>query len=185
MAFGQLVARTGARVIVVDCDLRNPSLTRSIAPDATSGIVELIAGQASFEDVVWTDRSTHMDFLPAVLKPKLADSYGILGSDGMKGVFDELRKRYEFVVVDLSPLAPVIDVCATTHLVDSYVLVIEWGRTNIDVVEHALRAAPGVYDSMLGAVLNKVDIKRLVSYDTRLTSYYSNKYYPRYGYLDN
>ena len=183
-AFGQSAARTGARVIVVDCDLRNPSLTGSIAPDATSGIVELVAGQASIEEVVFTDQSTHMDFLPAVLKRKLADSYDILGSDGMKRVFDELRRRYDFVVVDLSPLAPIIDVCATTHLVDSYVLVIEWGRTKIDIVEHALRAAPGVHDSMLGAVLNKVDMKRFVSYDPRLTGYYRNKHYPQYGYSD-
>jgi succinoglycan biosynthesis transport protein ExoP len=125
-----------------------------------------------------------MDFLPAVLKPKLADSYDILGSDGLKKIFDELRRRYEFVVVDLSPLAPIVDVCATTHLLDSYVLVIEWGRTKIEVVEHALRSAPGVHESMLGAVLNKVDMKRFISYEPRLTNYYSNKYYPRYGYPD-
>ena len=45
-----------------------------------------------------------------------------------------------------------------THLVDSFVFVIEWGRTKIDVVEHALGHAPGVYDNLLGVVLNKVDM---------------------------
>ena len=57
-----------------------------------------------------------------------------------------------------------IDVCATTDLMDAYVLVIEWGRTSIDLVEHALRAAPNV-KSLLGAVLNKADIRRLGKYN--------------------
>ena len=90
----------------------------------------------------------------------------------LKQVFDELRKQYEFVVVDLSPLGGVIDVCATTELIDAYVLVIEWGRTTVDAVQHMLRAAPNVSESILGAVLNKADIKSLASYDPYLTSYY-------------
>jgi polysaccharide biosynthesis transport protein len=86
-----------------------------------------------------------------------------------------LREQYDFIVVDLSPLAGVIDVCATTELIDAYVLVIEWGRTNVDVVQHALRAAPNVSESILGAVLNKADIKSLATYDPYLTGYYFHK----------
>jgi capsular exopolysaccharide synthesis family protein len=158
LAVGQLIARNGASVIVVDCDLRNPSLTRSVAPDATSGIVELVAGEVSFEDVIWKDRSTRMAFLPAIPHAGPPDPPTILAGVALKRIFDELRTRHEFVVVDLSPIAPVIDVCATTELIDSYVLIIEWGRTNIDVVKHALRAAPDVAESILGAVLNKASI---------------------------
>ena len=93
----------------------------------------------------------------------------------MKAVFDDLRKHYEFVLVDLSPLLPVVDVCATTELINSYVLVIEWGRTTIDVAQHALRAAPDVSASIMGAVLNKVDIKELATYDPYLMGYYFAK----------
>jgi succinoglycan biosynthesis transport protein ExoP len=184
LAFGQHIARTGARVIVVDGDLRNPSLTKSIAPGATSGILELIAGQVSFEEIVWKDRSTQMEFLPAVLNHELADTYEILASNGMNRLVDELRTMYDFVVVDLSPLAPIVDVSATARFVDSYVLVVEWGSTTIDVVEHALRGAPSVYESLIGAVLNKVDVKQLAGYDSRLMGYYYNMHYRRYGYVD-
>ena len=62
----QLMAGNGASVIVVDCNLRNPSLTRSVAPNAGSGLVELVAGHASIEDIVWKDESTQLAFLPAV-----------------------------------------------------------------------------------------------------------------------
>jgi capsular exopolysaccharide synthesis family protein len=172
LALGQLIARNGASVIVVDCDLRNPSLTRSVTPSAASGIVELAFGGTSLEDVIWKDQSTQMAFVPAMLDSGHLDPPSVLSSGELRRVFDELRKQYEFVVVDLSPLAGVIDVCATTELIDAYVLVIEWGHTTVDTVQHALRAAPNVSESILGAVLNKADIKSLARYDPYLTSYY-------------
>lgn len=172
LAMGLLSARNGASVVVVDCDLRNPSLTRTLTPNATSGIVELVNGQASLENVVWEDGATGMAFLPAMPHVGPPDPPSILASTKMKQLFDELRKQYDFVLVDLSPIAPVIDVCATTEFIDAYVLVIEWGRTTVDVVQHALRAAPLPSGSILGAVLNKADVKTLKTYDPYLTSYY-------------
>jgi succinoglycan biosynthesis transport protein ExoP len=172
LALGQLIARNGASVIIIDCDLRNPSLTRSIAPNATSGVVDLALGRTSLADAVWRDPSTQMAFLPAIPHAGPPDPPSILSSPELRKVFDELRKQYEFVVVDLSPLGGVVDVCATTELIDAYVLVIEWGRTTVDVVQHTLRAAPNVSESILGAVLNKADIKSLANYDPYLTSYY-------------
>ena len=172
LALGQLIARNGASVIVVDCDLRNPSLTQSVAPNAASGVVELAYGGISLADVVWRDPSTQMAFLPATPYVGPPDPPSVLSSAELRRVFDELRKLYEFIVVDLSPVAGVIDVCATTELIDAYVLVIEWGRTTVDAVQHTLRAAPNVSESILGAVLNKADIKSLASYDPYLTSYY-------------
>ncbi len=185
LAVGQLIARNGASVIVVDCDLRNPSLTRSLAPDAASGIVELVAGEASLEDVVWKDRSTQMAFLPAVPSPGPPDPPTILASVELKRIFDRLRTLYEFVVVDLSPIVPVVDVCATTDLIDSYVLVIEWGRTTIDIVEHALRAAPDISRSVIGAVLNKANIRELGRYDPYLSGYYYKKQSKPYEPTEN
>ena len=172
LALGQLIARNGASVVVVDCDLRNPSLTRSVAPNAASGVVELAYGGTSLEDVTWKDQSTQMAFVPAIANTGPPDPPSVFSSAELRRVFDELRKQYEFVVVDLSPLAGVIDVCATTDLIDAYVLVIEWGHTTVDAVQHILRAAPNVSESILGAVLNKADIKSLASYDPYLTSYY-------------
>jgi polysaccharide biosynthesis transport protein len=175
LAVAQLIANNGASVVLVDCDLRNPSLTRSVAPNAASGIVELAFGRASLEDVVWKDQSTQMAFLAAIPNAGPPDPPSVLSSAQLSRVFDELRKQYQFVIVDLSPLTPVIDVCATTELVDAYVLVIEWGRTTVDVVQRALRAVPLVSELILGAVLNKADIKVLTSYDPYVTSYYFDK----------
>ena len=184
IALAQLMSQGSRSVILVDCDIRNPSLSRGLTPDAKAGILEVIAGKISLEEVVWKDHATNMAFLPAVVKSRVAHTSEILASDATKNLFDKLRQSYDYIVVDLSPLAPIVDVRTTTHLVDSYVFVIEWGRTKIDVVEHALGAAQGVYENLLGAVLNKVNMNRLGRYIGYHQSYYYNKQYARYGYTE-
>jgi succinoglycan biosynthesis transport protein ExoP len=119
-----------------------------------------------------------------VLKSRVAHTSEILASEATKKLFERLREAYDYVVVDLSPLAPVVDVRATSNLVDSYIFVIEWGRTKIDVVKHTLGAARGVYDNLLGVVLNKADINVLSRYESYRGNYYQNRYYARYGYTD-
>jgi succinoglycan biosynthesis transport protein ExoP len=180
MAFGQLVALSGSRVIVVDCDLRNPTLSHLLAPAVDGGIVELFSGKASLDQVVWRDPVTGMEFLPVkAVDAPLVHSYEILAAESAKRTFEELRTKYDWIVVDLSPLAPVVDPRATTQYIDSYVLIVEWGRTEIDVVERALREAPGVHENILGAVLNKVDMKQVDKYDGYPRTY--DSYYRKGG----
>jgi succinoglycan biosynthesis transport protein ExoP len=183
-ALAQLTAHAGSRVVLLDCDLRNPSLTRKLAPNAGVGFLEVVSGKVSLEEAIWTDPVTKLAFLPCVVESRVAHSSEILGSAATKKLFDQLREKYDYVIVDLSPLAPVVDVRATTNLVDSYVFVIEWGRTKIDVVEHALNTTRGVYDNLLGVVLNKADINVLSRYESYRGKYYYNRYYSRYGYTD-
>ena len=105
--------RRGRRVILVDCDLRNPSLSRKLAPDAEHGIIDVIAGKAALEKAIWTDRSTNLKFLPCRERTRVAHSSDFLASDATKGLFEDLRREYDYVLVDLSPLMPVVDARAT------------------------------------------------------------------------
>jgi succinoglycan biosynthesis transport protein ExoP len=86
------------------------------------------------------------------------------------------------VIVDLPPLAPIVDVRATSKFIDSYFMVVEWGETKVDVVQHALSSADTVYDNLNGVILNKTDMNSLTRYDIHRDKYYFNKYYKRYGY---
>ena len=138
---------------------------------------------ASLDDVIWSDPSSQLSFLPAGVRSRLIHTSEIIGSEAMKRLFVRLRESYDYVIVDLSPIAPVVDVRAATHLVDSYVFVIEWGKTKIHVAEHALNTARGVYDNLIGVVLNKVNLKAHRRYE-RHSEYYYNRYYARYGYVD-
>lgn len=183
-ALAQLIAINGGRAVLVDCDLRNPSLSRKLAPSANAGLLHLLLDKVTLEDVIWTDPPSRLAFLPAVMQSRFAQSSEILASDSMRSVFERLRNSYDYVIVDLPPLAPVVDVRAMTHLVDSFIFAIEWGATKIDVVEHALGAAHSVYDNLLGIVLNKVDMATLGRYQVYHTSYYNNQRYASYGCTD-
>ncbi|MBR0750766.1 polysaccharide biosynthesis tyrosine autokinase [Bradyrhizobium jicamae] len=179
--FAELLALSGARTILIDGDLRNPSLTRGLAPNAEDGLMEVLSGR-DLSQLVWKDPASGLEFLPAVIGARTAHTSEILGSAAMKSLVDDLRKRYDYVVVDLSPLAPVVDVRTTTQLIDSYVFVVEWGRTKIDVVQHALNVASNLREHILGVVLNKADLKQMSRYGYH--GYYKNEYYRRYGYSE-
>jgi succinoglycan biosynthesis transport protein ExoP len=167
-----LIAQSGARVILVDGDIRNPSLTRSLAPDASVGLLDIIAGRASFAEAVWNDPATNLAFLPMVPNPRLANPADLVASDAANAFLETLRIRYDYVIVDLAPLVSVVDIQATSRLIDSYILVINWGATKPDVVKYALRNVSGVQENIIGAVLNKVDMAALRHYDGYGAHYY-------------
>lgn len=183
-ALARLIAHSGKKVIVVDCDLRNPSLTANLAPNAAAGIIEVINGTRTLEEVVWRDPKTNLVLLPVVRRGPLFHTSEILAADTMRRLFERLRTTYDYIIVDLPPLAPLVDVRVTTPLVDCFILVVEWGRTKIDVVQHALHTAPNIYDCLVGTVLNKTDMRAMARYDNYSSDYYSDDHYAHYGFSD-
>jgi polysaccharide biosynthesis transport protein len=171
VAMATLIAQGGASVILVDCDVRRPSLSRALAPDASAGFLEVVAGKLDLADAIWTDPATGMSFLPAG-DPAVPYATEILASDDAKLVFSTLQVRYDYVIVDLAPLVAGVDVRASSRFVDCYVLVIEWGATTVDAVQYALRHAPGVQENIVGAVLNKVNVSAMKRYDRYGAAYY-------------
>ena len=180
----QVIAMSGARTVLVDCDLRNPSLSRALAPDAQAGILDVLAGNAPVDQAFRRDPKTNLVIAPIVLRQHLANASEIFSSERMKRFFAILRERFDYVIVDLPPLAPVIDARATAHLIDHYLFVVEWGRTKIDVAQHALSSAPGIYDQTIGVVLNNADMHSFARYQGFTSNYYSDRHYQHYGYID-
>jgi capsular exopolysaccharide synthesis family protein len=184
-SLAQLIASGGKNVIIVDCDLRNPSLSSRLSPKAAAGLVEVASGAYSLEDAIWRDPKTNLVLLPAVRRRAAAYSSEILSDQGMHRLFERLRATYDYVIVDLPPLVPLVDTRAAAPLIDSFILVVEWGQTKIDIVQHALRSAPSINESLIGAVLNKTNIKAMARYETYLSDYYDGSHYTRYGLSDS
>lgn len=185
VSLAQLIAQAGKTVVLIDCDLRNPSLSNALAPHATFGLLEVISGINSIDDCVWKEPKTNLEFLPAVKSHPLLHSSEILMTEQMRRLFERLRSTYDYVIVDLPPLSPIVDVRATAPLVDCFVLVVEWAKTKIDVVQHALHTAPNVYENLVGVVLNKADIKAMARYDSYTSDYYNEDHYLHYGLTDS
>jgi polysaccharide biosynthesis transport protein len=184
LSLATIINQGGGRAVLVDCDLRNPELSLMLTPDAKAGLLEIIAGKVTIDDVLWREPATGLAFVPTVLTTRVAHSSDILASKETRYLFDQLRAMYEYVIVDLSPLAPVVDVRVMTPLVDSFLFVVEWGHTKIEVAQHALTTARGVCDNLLGIVLNKADMRTFGRYTDGQDSYYNNAYHGQYGYTD-
>jgi len=170
VAVATLIAQSGARVILVDCDVRHSSISCLLAPNASTGLLDVVAGTVDLKDAVWTDAATQLEFLP--VGRSVANATELLASGAAKSLFDTLQIKYDYVIVDLAPLVANIDVRATLGFIDSYLLVIKWGSTKIDAVQYALRHAPGVHANIVGAVLNKVDMAAMGRYDSYGANYY-------------
>jgi polysaccharide biosynthesis transport protein len=182
-AVARWLAQTGARTLLVDCDLRNPTLSRSLSPGATTGMLEVLRNQSSLEKAVWFDPTTGMKFLPVAMKGRMAHSSEVLGSVQTRKYLDGLRTGFDYIILDFSPLMPIVDVRVSTNMVDSYIYVIAWGETRIEFVKKALNSARGVYERLLGVVLNKVNLTAVDRYDSG-AGYYRHSNYARYGYTE-
>ena len=150
-----LMAHAGAHVILVDCNLRNRSLSATLAPAAGFGILEVMTGAASVSETMWSDPISRLAFLPIGSNSRIIYTSDVLASEKLVNLFQTLRGAYEYVIVDLPPVAPFADVRAAAHLLDSFIFVIEWGRTNIGVVERALEVFSDMDEILLGVTLNK------------------------------
>lgn len=173
----QLVAHTGQRAILLDGDLRNPSLTRSLVPHATEGLIEVLTGRRALEDVIWTDPVTGLHVLPVVAKGRITHTAELISSQAMADLLTKLRAKYSYIFVDLPPVAPVIDVKAVSHLIDGFVLVIEWGRTRKEMIQEVVEGNELLHARAAGAILNKANttmLRRIENYKGR---YYRNYYH--------
>lgn len=181
--FAELIAQGGSKVILIDGDLRNPTLTRKLVSKPDVGLLQVIGGKCELHQAIYFDSVTGLAFLPAVIESRLAHSSEILASEAFGHLIDRLRETFDYIIIDFPPLAPVVDVRATTNIVDSYVFVVEWGQTRIKMVQRQLDSAPEICDRLLGVVLNKADTKMLNRYEDYYGSYYYKKdYYAAYGY---
>jgi len=180
----QLMAHAGKRVMLIDGDLRNPMLTRNLGLGAAAGLLEVLAGKVDWQQAVYIDNQTGLAFMPAVIESRLAHTNEILASDVFRRLLDTLRQTHDYIVVDLPPVAPVVDVRATTNVIDCYVYVIEWGRTQMNVVQHQLASTPELYDRLVGVVLNKANLKVFERHEYYYGTYYGKSYSARYGYSD-
>jgi polysaccharide biosynthesis transport protein len=175
-----LMADAGKRVILMDADLRNPTLARSLAPRPTVGLMELLTGRIDLQEALGQECSTGLTLLPLVLNEQLVHSDEILTSPAFRNLIDQLRQRYDYVIMDLPPIAPIVDVRAAASVIDSLVFVVEWGSTSIKAVQRHLMTEPELCDRLLGVVLNKADLKMLGRFEQ--PGLYQNGYYVNRGY---
>jgi succinoglycan biosynthesis transport protein ExoP len=182
MNIAELIASSGNTVLVIDADLRSPTLTREITPNASAGLFEFLVNDAPINDLIYSDAAKRLKFLPAAGKGGAAQKTDLIGSTNMAQLLTAARQTYNYVIIDLPPLAPVIDAKAIAGAVDGFVFVIEWGETSIATASDALHNAPLVNQKIIGCLLNKADEVGLRLYTSSVgnSEYYSHEKFGSY-----
>jgi Mrp family chromosome partitioning ATPase/capsular polysaccharide biosynthesis protein len=151
-ALALLMAHNGARVILVDCDLRKYSLSAELAPGAEFDLLDVMAGRASLRQATWIEPTTQLALLPLGNNRPIYPSE-VLSTGSLDKLLQILREPYEYVIVDLPEVAPSADVQAAVSALDSLIFVIEASRPNTDVVKRGLDVIR--HENVVGIVLNK------------------------------
>lgn len=149
---GIAIAQMNDRVLLIDCDLRAPTLHRFFQAKALPGLSEILAGMKKAEEVILTIGSTTLDILPAgTIPPNPAE---LLGGPQMDSLLDELSKRYDYILLDTPPLAVVSDALNLTSKVRGTVVVTREGFTEHKQLKKALDALSFANAEVLGLILN-------------------------------
>nr|NLI51553.1 CpsD/CapB family tyrosine-protein kinase [Propionibacterium sp.] len=149
------VASTDTRVLLVDGDLRNPSVADTLGLEGGAGLTTILLGRAAPSDVIQQWRDTSLYVLTAGEVPPNPSE--LLGSAAMKSLMSSLLDAYDFVIVDSPPVGPVIDPVLINRLVGGMLLVVTAGQTTKRDLGAALRALDTVDSEVAGFALNQLE----------------------------
>lgn len=167
-------AQNGQRVLVVDSDLRRPSLHKLLNVSNSLGLTNYLLRQNSLEEVIQTTKVPSLHFLPSGKLP--SSSLGILNSPQMKEFIKAVKERYDFVFFDSPPIMGVSDASILASEVDMTLLVIQYRKYPQAMTIRAKQMVEKVGGLMLGVVLNNINISQDSYY-----YYYSGYYYDYYS----
>lgn len=178
----RILAKEGARTLLIDVDFRKRTLSRILEPRAARGLGELlkvVSPDTPLNSYFVRDPSSGLLFLPMADEDLTRSVKANELPDRIEVLLQRLRKEFDFIVFDLPPVAAVADARPFAAFVDASFLMIEWGHTNKNAVRRMLEVEHGLRSRIVGAVLNKVDLTKLALYES-VDQHHYHLYYANY-----
>ncbi len=166
-------AQMGDRILIVDSDLRRPSMHRYMNVSNNIGLTNYLLGQVTIDEVIQTTELPSLHFIPSGKLP--SSSMGILSSAKMKEFVAEMKSRYDYVFLDAPPIMGVSDASVLASMVDMCVLVVQYRKYPQMMTQRAKEMVTKVGGELVGVVLNNINISQDSYY-----YYYSGYYYDNY-----
>jgi polysaccharide biosynthesis transport protein len=158
----QVLASAGHRVVLVDCDLRQPTAHKAFGVSSQPGLVEALVGKRSLEEILAIDPRSGARLVPAGEPvPNPAD---LLGSPQMTRLLAELAEDHDFVILDSPPVLAVSDARVLARLVDRTVFLARWAGTRRERVIAGWRQLVEAGGKVAGVALTLVDVRRHAQY---------------------
>ena len=167
-------AEDSKKVLVVDLDFRRPKLHRSFRVENKNGITDVLAGHIKLEDAI-KHGDNGIDCLNRGSKAPYPTA--LLGSDNIVEVFEQLRKQYEYIIVDCPPILAVSDAAIVSKLCDGCLFVISQSKTEKAAARESVKILRDNGVNILGCVFANISAKRGNYYYSNKYKYYYQNYY--------
>jgi polysaccharide biosynthesis transport protein len=154
-------AMSGRKTVLIDCDLRRRSISATLS-EKKPGLSELLGGAANLAEA--TNKHPLMDMDVIAAGSVVRNPGDLLMSESMRDLIGQLRERYDYIVMDASPLLAVVDALALATVADKILVVAEWSRTWPDSISEAFKVLRPEQHRVAGIVLNKVDLQKMRGY---------------------
>ena len=171
LAFSAIKA--GKRVVIIDGDLRHPSVSKHFGLERQHGLVDLLLGVVTPDQAIVS--RDDLTIIPAGSKSQ--NPPDLLGSARMQNLIEKLREVYDYILVDTPPVGPVIDARVTMQLADKVIYVVRWQSTTRELVGQTIKELDADR-KLAGIVLSAVDETKTPRYGPY--SYYSGAHYKSY-----
>src|SRR5262249_25391301 len=168
------LAQLGASVLLIDCDLRKPSVHKALGLDKSEGLSTYLSRKVDVEDLIQPLGIPNLSVLPSCPDPPNAAE--LISSAHMKELLRALREKYDHIVIDSPPLINVTDPVILSTMVDGVILVVQGGKSTREVVRRARMELATANAKVFGVVLNNIDLKR-----EGYNDYYYDRYYSSYN----
>lgn len=177
LSLARIAARPDQKVLLIDCDLRRPSIAKALGiANESNPLVEVLSEGVAVEDRLVSDpRSPVRCLLASHIKGNPPD---LLASAAMERLLTGLKANYDLIIIDSAPLLPVNDTKILARLVDTVAFVVRWEKTPREAVSNAARMLNDIGAPLAGVVMTRADSKRYRYYSYGYQNYYHyNKYY--------
>ena len=149
-----VLTQTGKRVLLMDCDMRNPTVHKNFKLSNKVGLSSCISLGTALADAVQETEIENLDALTSgVIPPNPSE---LLGSERMQHILARAQEEYDYVLLDTPPVLPVTDTLVLGSLVDGLILVLDSGEVKVEMARDVKNQLVHAGANILGVVLNKV-----------------------------
>jgi capsular exopolysaccharide synthesis family protein len=161
-ALAASIASSARRVLLIDADLRSPSLHYQFGISGERGLANCLDAGVDLGSLIQFDQNSGVSLLPAgAYHPRPLE---VLGSPRLRRAIETWRDAFEFILIDAPPVLPIADPRILAPLVDYCVFIARWGRTGWGVLNHGLRLLADSGARIAGIAVSRVDVRRFSTY---------------------
>lgn len=181
VSLARVMAQSGDRVLLIDCDLRRNSMAKLLKSVPEIGLMEVLSGKSAIADALIQDIVPGVDIIPLVAVSYTAED--VFGNGAMADMLRRLRIDYDHIILDAPPVLAVADARQLAALSDATLLIVRWAKTSQDAVRAAVNRLEGDGAVISGVILAGVNVNAR-AYLGKNDAYYYHNAYKSY-YVDN